>query len=214
MGGWQNLLREDGTGLKNEGDCVSYAAHGRMLKSCAGSENFSEFAEFLNSRPCSRPAPSTRPTVPPAGPSCREASAVVTSPRWHSPAVHRTRLELAPAQLHQHRRLPEVGSPGQSQRRATTLTSTPATHLTLSSSSAHRDRSQQQRSGVVCPLVQQQHQALHGLDQRPPPLPFGVETTTIVWPAPNKTIRRAGGSDHEPPAPLASMAGNWAWGSW
>src|SRR5262249_24765516 len=45
-GGWQNLMREDGTGFKNEGDCVSYAAHGGMLRSCAGSENFSEFAEF------------------------------------------------------------------------------------------------------------------------------------------------------------------------
>jgi len=39
-------MRQDGTGFKNEGDCVSYAAHGGKLLSCAGSENFSEFPEF------------------------------------------------------------------------------------------------------------------------------------------------------------------------
>lgn len=46
QGGWKNLMREDGTGFKNDGDCVSYAAHGGKLRSCAGSENFSEFPEF------------------------------------------------------------------------------------------------------------------------------------------------------------------------
>src|SRR5262249_44407055 len=46
QGGWQNLMREDGTGFKNDGDCVSYAAHGGKLLSCAGSENFSEFPEL------------------------------------------------------------------------------------------------------------------------------------------------------------------------
>ena len=28
QGGWQNLVRQDGTGFKNQGDCVSYAAQG------------------------------------------------------------------------------------------------------------------------------------------------------------------------------------------
>jgi len=45
-GGWQNLMRQDGTGFKNEGDCVAYAAQGGKLLSCAGSEDFSEFPEF------------------------------------------------------------------------------------------------------------------------------------------------------------------------
>lgn len=46
MGGWQNLMRQDGSGFKNEGDCVSYAAQGGALLSCVGSEDFSEFPEF------------------------------------------------------------------------------------------------------------------------------------------------------------------------
>jgi hypothetical protein len=29
--GWQNLVRQDGTGFKNAGDCVSYAAQGGVL---------------------------------------------------------------------------------------------------------------------------------------------------------------------------------------
>ena len=45
-GGWQNLVREDGSVFKNTGDCVSYAAQGGTLKpksTCvAGSENFSD----------------------------------------------------------------------------------------------------------------------------------------------------------------------------
>jgi hypothetical protein len=31
QGGWQHLYRTDGTGFKNEGDCVSYAARGGKL---------------------------------------------------------------------------------------------------------------------------------------------------------------------------------------
>jgi hypothetical protein len=30
--GWQNLVRQDGTGFKNQGDCVSYAAQGGTPK--------------------------------------------------------------------------------------------------------------------------------------------------------------------------------------
>ena len=30
--GWQNLVRQDGTGFKNQGDCVSYAVKGGVLK--------------------------------------------------------------------------------------------------------------------------------------------------------------------------------------
>ena len=30
--GWQGLVRQDGTGFKNQGDCVSYAAQGGVLK--------------------------------------------------------------------------------------------------------------------------------------------------------------------------------------
>jgi len=50
QGGWQELVREDGTPFKNTGDCVSYAAHGGKLKSAcvAGSDNFSGDAEFSN----------------------------------------------------------------------------------------------------------------------------------------------------------------------
>src|SRR5215510_7552110 len=29
--GWQNLVRQDGTGFKNQGDCVSYAVQGGVL---------------------------------------------------------------------------------------------------------------------------------------------------------------------------------------
>jgi hypothetical protein len=45
QGGWQNLVRQDGTWFTNTGDCVSYAAQGGVLstKSVAGSENFSEY---------------------------------------------------------------------------------------------------------------------------------------------------------------------------
>jgi hypothetical protein len=48
--GWQSLVRQDGTGFKNTGDCVSYAAQGGTLKtkptvaaSTPGSENFSAY---------------------------------------------------------------------------------------------------------------------------------------------------------------------------
>jgi hypothetical protein len=46
QGGWQNLVRQDGTGFTNTGDCVSYAAQGGVLstRSTAGSENFSQYA--------------------------------------------------------------------------------------------------------------------------------------------------------------------------
>ena len=33
QGGWQNLVRQDGTGFNNQGDCVSYAAQGGVPKS-------------------------------------------------------------------------------------------------------------------------------------------------------------------------------------
>jgi hypothetical protein len=48
QGGWQKLVREDGTPFKNTGDCVSHAAQGGKLQpACvAGSENFSGDAEF------------------------------------------------------------------------------------------------------------------------------------------------------------------------
>jgi hypothetical protein len=32
QGGWQNLVRQDGTGFNNTGDCVAYAAQGGVLK--------------------------------------------------------------------------------------------------------------------------------------------------------------------------------------
>jgi len=32
QGGWQNVVRQDGTGFKNQGDCVSYAAQGGVPK--------------------------------------------------------------------------------------------------------------------------------------------------------------------------------------
>jgi hypothetical protein len=48
-GGWQNLVRHDGTGFTNTGDCVFYAANGGVLSvkstpstDVSGSENFSE----------------------------------------------------------------------------------------------------------------------------------------------------------------------------
>jgi hypothetical protein len=45
--GWKDLVRQDGTGFKNVGDCVSYAAQGGSLKpkpTCtAGSEDFSAY---------------------------------------------------------------------------------------------------------------------------------------------------------------------------
>jgi hypothetical protein len=34
-GGWQNLVRQDGTGFNNQGECVSYGAHGGLLKAKA-----------------------------------------------------------------------------------------------------------------------------------------------------------------------------------
>jgi hypothetical protein len=38
QGGWQNLVRQDGTGFKNQGDCVSYAAQGGLLKQAEQAE--------------------------------------------------------------------------------------------------------------------------------------------------------------------------------
>jgi hypothetical protein len=32
QGGWQNLVRQDGTGFNNQGECVSYGAQGGLLK--------------------------------------------------------------------------------------------------------------------------------------------------------------------------------------
>jgi hypothetical protein len=32
QGGWQNLARQDGTGFNNQDECVSYGAHGGVLK--------------------------------------------------------------------------------------------------------------------------------------------------------------------------------------
>jgi hypothetical protein len=48
QGGWQNLARQDGTGFTNQDECVSYAAHGGILKPkppavVPGSENFSAY---------------------------------------------------------------------------------------------------------------------------------------------------------------------------
>jgi hypothetical protein len=31
-GGWQNLFRSDGSTFKNQGDCISYGAHGNTFK--------------------------------------------------------------------------------------------------------------------------------------------------------------------------------------
>jgi hypothetical protein len=49
QGGWQNLVRSDGSAFKNQGDCVLYAAQGGTLRAkatcTAGSENFSEDAD-------------------------------------------------------------------------------------------------------------------------------------------------------------------------
>jgi hypothetical protein len=48
QGGWQNLVRQDGTGFTNTGDCVTYAANGGTLSvrstniDVSGSENFAE----------------------------------------------------------------------------------------------------------------------------------------------------------------------------
>jgi hypothetical protein len=47
QGGWQTLIRQDGTGFANQSDCVSYGANGGTLY--RGSENFSEDA--LGSQP-------------------------------------------------------------------------------------------------------------------------------------------------------------------
>jgi hypothetical protein len=48
QGGWQNLARQDGTGFNNQDECVSYGAHGGLLKPkppavIAGSENFAAY---------------------------------------------------------------------------------------------------------------------------------------------------------------------------
>jgi hypothetical protein len=83
QGGWQNLVRQDGTGFLNTGDCVSYAAQGGVLNpkpapvvSTAGSENFSAFG--LEATPARfsggtidpsdyAPAPSWDPSFPAGG---------------------------------------------------------------------------------------------------------------------------------------------------
>jgi hypothetical protein len=83
--GWQDLVRQDGTGFKNTGDCGSYAAQGGVLKakptggsstSTGGSENFSE--DLLGSTPATfsggtidpaayAPSPAWDPSFPAGG---------------------------------------------------------------------------------------------------------------------------------------------------
>jgi hypothetical protein len=78
QGGWQNLVRQDGTGFTSTGDCVSYAANGGVLNArpTGGSENFSE--DYVGSTPTSfsggtidsgnyAPAPSWDPSFPAGG---------------------------------------------------------------------------------------------------------------------------------------------------
>jgi hypothetical protein len=44
QGGWQTLVRQDGTGFANTGDCVSYGAHGGAL--VPKGSHFITFSEF------------------------------------------------------------------------------------------------------------------------------------------------------------------------
>jgi hypothetical protein len=60
-GGWQNLVRQDGTGFKNTGDCVSYAAQGGVLKAKpAASISVSVPTFGLDANTCSVTVPYTK----------------------------------------------------------------------------------------------------------------------------------------------------------
>ena len=60
QGGWQNLVRQDGTGFKNQGDCVSYAAKGGVPKAkAAPSTAVSEPTFNYNVNSCSVTVPYT-----------------------------------------------------------------------------------------------------------------------------------------------------------
>jgi hypothetical protein len=55
--GWQNLVRQDGSGFKNTGDCVSYAAQGGVLKPAIKTVSAPMFG--LNVNTCSVKVPYT-----------------------------------------------------------------------------------------------------------------------------------------------------------
>jgi hypothetical protein len=63
QGGWQNLVRQDGTGFTNTGDCVSYAAQGGVLtpklKPAVGPISVSEPMFSLDVNTCSVTVPYT-----------------------------------------------------------------------------------------------------------------------------------------------------------
>jgi hypothetical protein len=61
QGGWQNLVRQDGTGFKNQGDCVSYAAQGGTpnQKPAAGPIKVTEPMFNYNANTCSVTVPYT-----------------------------------------------------------------------------------------------------------------------------------------------------------
>ena len=64
QGGWQTLIRQDGTAFKNTGDCVSYAAQGGVLKTKApevtGPINVTEPTVTLDANTCSVTIPYTQ----------------------------------------------------------------------------------------------------------------------------------------------------------
>jgi len=60
QGGWQNLVRQDGSGFNNTGDCVSYAAQGGVLKTKPAPINSVSVPTFgLDARSCSVTVPYT-----------------------------------------------------------------------------------------------------------------------------------------------------------
>jgi hypothetical protein len=60
QGGWQNLVRQDGTGFKNQGDCVSYAVQGgTLVAKAAPSTAVSEPMFNYNVNTCSVTVPYT-----------------------------------------------------------------------------------------------------------------------------------------------------------
>ena len=46
QGGWKHLYRTDGTGFKNQGDCVSYAAHGGTLTTTTTTQSQADCQAF------------------------------------------------------------------------------------------------------------------------------------------------------------------------
>jgi hypothetical protein len=79
QGGWQNLVRQNGTGFANTGDCVSYAASGGTLSAKSTNADVSGRGNFSENTVGSQPTQFSWGTV---DPSSYAPGAAITDGGW------------------------------------------------------------------------------------------------------------------------------------